>query len=85
MDVFCQASRRLLVEFQAFTAIDFRIGPPKSFSKSFDVQLVLFNQAMHGFMNERIDVIVIAAIDPFPYAALQVGAQRDIHGNVSRF
>ena len=85
MDIFRQVRRRLPVEFQAFTAIDLGIGPPELFSKSLDVSPVLFNQAMHRFMNEGIDVIVIAAIDPFPYAALQVGAQGDIHGNAFQF
>src|SRR5258708_17993586 len=67
------------VELQALSAVDFGIGLPEPYAKGCQIALVLFNQPVHGFLNKRIGVVIIAPRDFFADALLKVGRQSDIH------
>jgi hypothetical protein len=52
----------VLVEFQSLPAVDFGICLLEARTKSIEVYLVLFNEAVHGFLHERVGIVVVATL-----------------------
>ena len=63
VDVSCEVLRRVFVELQPLSAIDFRVRHAEPFTNGIEIYLVLFNQLMHGFLYERIGIVVVATLD----------------------
>ena len=79
MDIACEFLCCVLVELQAFSAVDFGIRLLEPYAKGCQIAVVLFNQPVHGFLNKRIGVIIIAPRDFFADPLLEVGRQSDVH------
>jgi hypothetical protein len=81
MDIAGELLRCVAVELQSLAAVDFRIGLPEFHAKGCQIELVLFNQPVHGFLNKGIGIFIIAARDFFTNALLEVGRQSEVHSH----
>jgi hypothetical protein len=79
MDIAREFLGCVFVELQALSAVDFGISLPGPYAKGRQITLVLFNQPVYGFLNERIGVVIIAPRDFFADALLKLGRQSNVH------